>query len=363
MVIKKFAVNLAVIVSLFTLISCGGGGSDSNNTNDVSNDSNNDWSIDTTFVQGGGPGKDGIPSLDQPSFKSVDETTYMFANELIIGIKIGDQIKGYPHKILDWHEVVNDSLDNESFVLSYCPLTGSAMAWDINNDTGNTEFGVSGILYNSNLILYDRNTNSNWPQMLMESAQGSQKGTLATQKAIFETTWEKFKLMYPQAQVLNDNTGFSRNYDNYPYGSFRTDSNLLFIVNNTNDSRLHKKERVLGVKNGSTSKAYDISTFDSDISVINDSINNKPIVVVGSKDDKYAVAFERTVADGTVLEFTAEFNQMPIIMSDSEGSLWDINGKAVSGPRADEQLLTPFSYISYWYAWAAFFPETTIYQL
>ena len=357
MMLKKFA----VIISLISLMSCGGGSSGSSDTNVGSNNSN-DWSIDTTYIQDGGPGKDGIPSLDQPSFQRVDEITYMFANDLIIGIKIGDQIKGYPHKILDWHEVVNDSFESEDFVLSYCPLTGSAMAWDINADVGNTEFGVSGLLYNSNLILYDRNTDSNWPQMLMESANGSKSGTLTTQKAIFETTWETFKLMYPQAQVLNDDTGFSRNYANYPYGSFRTNTNLLFNVNNSNDSRLHKKERVLGVKNGSTTKAYDISAFAHDIDVINDTIGGRAIVVAASQDDKYAVAFERTVAEGTILEFTAEFNQMPIVMSDNEGNLWDINGKAASGPRAGEQLSIPFSYISYWYAWAAFFPETTIYQ-
>jgi hypothetical protein len=343
-------------------MSCGGGSSDSNDQNVESNTPNNDWSISTTYVIGGGAGKDGIPSLDQPSFQSLDEITYMFADDLIVGIKIGDKIKGYPHKILDWHEVVNDSLDNENFVLSYCPLTGSAMAWDINDNTGNTEFGVSGFLYNSNLILYDRETDSYWAQMLMESVYGPKIGTLATQKNIFETTWEKFKLMYPEAQVLNDNTGFSRNYANYPYGNFRTNTNLLFNVNNNDDSRLHKKERVLGVKNGPLTKAYDISAFASDIDVINDFIGDKAIVVAGSKGDKYAVTFERTVADGTILEFIAEFNQLPIIMSDKEGSLWDINGKAISGPRTGEQLSTPFSYIVYWYAWAAVYPETTVYQ-
>ena len=354
MMLKKFT----IMISLISLISCGGS---SDSSDSSGSNSSSDWSIGTTYIQDGGPGKDGIPSLDQPSFQSIDEISYMFASDLIVGIKIGEQIKGYPHKILDWHEVVNDSLDGDNFVLSYCPLTGSAMAWDINDNTGNTEFGVSGLLYNSNLILYDRNTDSNWPQMLMESAMGAKKGTVATQIAIFETTWEKFKSMYPQAQVLNDNTEFSRSYTSYPYGSFRTDTSLLFNVNNSNDSRLHRKERVLGVKNGSTAKAYNIASFAGDIDVINDSVGDKAIVVVASKDDKYGIAFERTITDGTVLEFSAEFNQLPIIMSDNEGNLWDINGKAVSGPRSGEQLSIPFSYIVYWYAWAAFYPETTIY--
>ena len=118
------------------------------------------------------------------------------------------------------------------------------MVWDIDSETGNTEFGVSGLLYNSNLILYDRATNSNWPQMLMASANGSQSGKSATQKPIVETTWERFKMMYPQALVLNDNTGFSRDYNDYPYGNYLTNPRLLFQVKNVEDERLNKKERI-----------------------------------------------------------------------------------------------------------------------
>ena len=354
----------ATILLSILVISCGGGsgGSSDGNVSPPSNNSSSRWTIDTDFIQDGGPGKDGIPSLDQPSFQSIDETDFMVDSELIIAVKIGNQVKGYPHKILNWHEVVNDSLNNEAFVLSYCPLTGSAMVWDIDNQTGNTEFGVSGLLYNSNLILYDRATDSNWPQMLMTSANGSLSGNSATQKPIVETTWGKFKLMYPQAQVLSTNTGVSRNYEAYPYGSYLTDPRLLFIVKNVEDERLHKKERILGVRVGTATKTYNISTFVGDIEVINDAVGSSEVVIAGSKDDKFAVAFERTLADGTVLDFIAEYNQLPIIMSDNEGNLWDIYGRAVSGPRAGEQLQSPFNYIAFWFAWAAFFTDTPIYQ-
>jgi len=357
MMVKK----LFIIILLSSLISCGGGG-DSPGTSPVGSSSTSEWSIDTNFVADGGPGKDGIPSLDQPGFINSNEVTYMFPEDLIVGVKIGNQIKGYPHKILDWHEVVNDSLDDDNFVLSYCPLTGSAMVWNINNDTGNTEFGVSGLLYNSNLILYDRSTDSNWPQMLMESARGSKKGTIASQKTLFETTWQNFTEMYPDAKILDVNTGFSRNYFDYPYGSFRTDTSLFFNVNNQDDARLHKKQRVLGIKEGSSTKAYVIANLAGDLEIINDTIGAKAIVVAGSANNRFAVAFERMTADGTVLDFSAEFNQLPIVMSDSEGNLWDINGVALSGPRTGEQLKQPFSYIVYWFAWASFFPETSIYQ-
>lgn len=350
---------ILITITLFTLISCGGGDSSSSSDSGSSND---DWSIDTKYVQGGGPGKDGIPSLERPAFVSIDETSYMFADDLIIAIKIDDQIKVYPHKILDWHEVVNDNLSGEDFVLSYCPLTGSAMAWPIDNQTGVTDFGVSGILYNSNLILYDRATDSNWPQMLMQSAKGDKKGTQVNQIGIFETRWEVLTSMYPQALILSENNGFSRNYQDYPYGSFKTNTSLLFNVNNQGDGRLHPKQRVLGVKVGNVAKAYNISSFAGDIEVLNDTINEKELVIIGSQNDRLSAAFERKVSDGTVLEFTAEFSQLPIIMSDNEGNMWDINGVAVSGGRTGEKLTLPFTYAAYWYAWTAFFPNTSVYE-
>jgi hypothetical protein len=347
-----------LLLLLGSLIACGGGGSSSDDTSSPSNDS---WSISTEFIADGGPGKDGVPSLQYPTFKSIDETNYIFSTDLIIGVKIGDVVKGYPHKVLDWHEVVNDSIGDEAFVLSYCPLTGSAMSWEINNATGDTQFGVSGLLFNSNLILYDRNTDSYWPQMLMESARGSKKGAIATQKVIFETTWQSFKSMYPQAQILDENTGFSRNYQEYPYGSFRTDTGLFFNINNPGDIRLHPKERVLGVKVGTSTKAYNISSFANDIEVIQDTVGSTDLVIAISSGDGYGVAFERRTDDGTLLTFSAIYNQSPIIMEDNEGNQWDINGQAISGTRTGEQLTLPFSFIAYFYAWAAIYPDTSVY--
>jgi hypothetical protein len=359
MIIKNVLLMLLMLL-IASLVSCGGGGGGSSSDNPApSTDSG--WSISTTYIADGGPGKDGIPSLQSPRFKSINETNYIFATDLIIGIKVGSVVKGYPHKVLDWHEVVNDAIGDDKYVLSYCPLTGSAIAWQLDSNTGDTEFGVSGLLLNSNLILYDRSTDSYWPQMLMRSAKGPKNRISANQKVVFETTWQAFKLMYPQAQVLDEDTGFSRTYQNYPYGSFKTDDNLLFNVSNDDDNRLHKKERVLGIKSGSGTKAYAISSFANDIDVIHDAVGTTNLVVAISAGDQYAVAFERTVNDGTLLSFSAVYNQLPIIMSDNEGNQWDINGKAVSGNRMGEFLTQPESYIAYWYAWTSFHSGTSIY--
>ncbi|WP_206486089.1 DUF3179 domain-containing protein [Thalassotalea sp. G2M2-11] len=356
--------RLLLCTSILVITACGGGSSGSSNTNNNSSTGGNDsteWAINTNYLMDGGPGKDGIPSLDSPQFTPAEQLNYIDSQELIIGISYQGQIKGYPHKVLDWHEIVNDSVAGNKFVLSYCPLTGSAMAWAIDSQTGDTEFGVSGLLYNSNLILYDRNTDSNWPQMLMTSANGSKSGTQANQLTTFETTWEQFKTMYPNAQVLDENQGFSRDYQAYPYGSFRTDNNLLFNVNNKDDDRLHKKERVLGINVGDEYIAIVIDLLMADHELITIEVGGEQITIAGSGDKKMAVAFHNQLSDGTMLTFTPEYGQYPIIMSDQEGNMWDINGIAHSGPRENNRLNIPFSYVAYWYAWASFFPQTSIY--
>ena len=282
---------------LFAISACGGGGGGSdgnsiNNQSDSPSGNNQEWNIPTELIFDGGPGRGGIPSLDDPNFVSIDEMTIMEPNDLIIGIKIGDVVKAYPHKIMDWHEVANDIIGEQEYVLSYCPLTGTAIAWGLDENTGNSFFGVSGLLYNSNLIMFDRVTGSNWPQMLMESAQGSLRGNEAQNLPLFEMTWDTFTTIYPEGLVLNENTGFSRNYLDYPYGSYLTNSGLLFEVANI-DGRLHPKQRVLGVKIGEETKAYQISRFDGDIQIINDTVANSDIVIIGSSNSRMGVAFNR----------------------------------------------------------------------
>jgi len=352
-------VVIYIVIFLF-ITACGGGGGTSNNPISSPTNNDQDWNIPTELIFDGGPGRDGIPSLDDPSFVSIDAMTIMEPHDLIIGIKVGDVVKGYPHKIMDWHEVSNDIIGDQPYILSYCPLTGSAIAWELDDNTGDSFFGVSGLLYNSNLIMFDRVTGSNWPQMLMQSAQGSLRGKEASNLPIFEMNWETFTATYPNALILNENTGFSRNYLDYPYGTYITNSDLLFEVS-TIDARLHPKQRVLGVKIGDSTRAYQISKFAGDLQVINDTLENENIVVIGSSNSRFGVAYNsKSRVDDKVLVFTPIFNQLPVTMEDNEGNQWDINGVAISGVRVGEQLSTLFSYDAYWFAWVAFFPQTSL---
>lgn len=168
--------------------------------------------------------------------------------------------------------------------------------------------------------------------------------------------------MYPGTKVMTPGTGYERPYGTYPYGSYRTDSSLLFSVDNSADIRLHRKERVLGINVGTSSKVYPISGFASSISVINDQVGGMDVVATGSSVQNFAVVFNRQLEDCTVLEFSAVQNQLPMVMVDNEGSGWDVFGTAISGPRLGTQLQKTNSYIAYWFSWTAFFSSIEIHQ-
>ncbi|MEX0964126.1 MAG: DUF3179 domain-containing protein [Pseudohongiellaceae bacterium] len=322
------------------------------------------FSIDPSKIQDGGPAPDGIPPLTNPQFTQNFELNGIFPDSLVVGVKVGDDIRAYPHNVLDWHEVVNDTFtvddQQQQMTLSYCPLTGSAVLWEGFAQSANKTFGTSGLLLNSNLVMYDRETNSLWSQMLEQSISGSKVLDIPERVQVVETTWETWRTMYPETILMTENTGFSRPYNVYPYGSFRTDQALLFNVDNMNDLRLHRKARVLGINVGNNSKVYPVSDFGDSVSLIHDQVGGMDVIAAGSTTQNFAVLFNRQLEDCTTLDFTPVQNQLPIIMTDNEGTQWDVFGSAVSGPRAGTKLEKTNSYIAYWFAWTAFFPGTEI---
>ena len=264
---------------------------------------------------------------------------------------------------MDYHEIVNDSFSFDGFnrdvSLSYCPLTGSAVLWKSFLSSANTSFGVSGLLYNSNLILYDRETQSLWSQMLEQAISGQETRRIPDKLQVVETSWETWLEMYPQTLLLMiEQSEFNFPYDGYPC----TDSSLQFPVNNSNDDRLHRKERVLGINVGDSSKVYPISRFAGGVSVVNDRVGDMDVVATGSASQNFAVVYNRQLEDCTTLNFNPVENQLPVVMIDDEGNRWDIFGTALSGPRVGTRLQKTNSYIAYWLAWTAFFPGANIYQ-
>jgi hypothetical protein len=261
---------------------------------------------------------------------------------------------------MDWHEIVNDSQSGQPFTVSYCPLTGSTLAREGDASHDDPTFGTSGLLYNSNLILYDRQTESYWSQMLQLAVNGPRIGQAPVKIQVVETRFSTLQQMYPDAMVMTRDTGFSRNYDFFPYDNYRTSNGLLFPADNDDDNRLHRKERVLGVLAGTGNKVYQVGGFGSQTQAINDQLSITPTVVVGNTDLDFAVAYDRELADGTILTFEPLQNELPNVMTDDEGNVWDIFGTATSGPRAGQQLDTTESYIVMWFAWTAFYVNAAI---
>ncbi len=219
-----------------------------------------DWLVPANQVRAGGPGKDGIPAVSNPSFTTFSLGDHLGSVELVIGFRVGDEIRGYPHSVLDWHEIVNDKIDNTAFSVIYCPLTGTGTVWNASIDGQETTFGVSGLLYNSNIIPYDRRTDSNWSQLFDKSINGTLIGTRPENFQVVETTYATWRKMFPTSKVMTHNTGFARNYDRYPYGGYKSAEELIFPVEFL-DNRLHPKERVHVVIVNDKAKAYRFKSF------------------------------------------------------------------------------------------------------
>ncbi|MEL6721556.1 MAG: DUF3179 domain-containing protein [Bacteroidota bacterium] len=323
---------------------------------------NESWLIPKSEVRDGGPGKDGIPSIDNPIFIDAETADFLDPDDLIVGVKVGDDIRAYPHLILDWHEIVNDQLDDLALSLNYCPLTGTAIGWNRTIDGNTTTFGVSGLLYNTNLMPYDRLTNSTWSQMRLDCVGGELKGESADLYPVVETTWANWKKRYRNTKVLSTNTGFNRRYGQYPYGDYRTSNQLIFPVNNRDD-RLNPKERVLGIIVENEVKVYRFESVSKEINnVIQDQIRNVDIVIFGSQQDNYLIAYEARTEDGTTLSFDAINGTEEAVAIDNEGNEWNLFGEAISGARKGQKLLSTKSYIGYFFSWGAFYPSLEIYE-
>jgi hypothetical protein len=326
---------------------------------------NTSWSIPTSLVFDGGPGKDGIPALINPPMISAGQADYLNNNDLVIGYKVGDDIRAYPHQILDWHEIINDNIGGQPLAITYCPLTGTGIGWDRMIEGNVTTFGVSGLLFNTNLIPYDRSTNSNWSQMKLESVNGRLIGETIPTFQVVETTWETWKNMYPNSMVVSNNTGISRPYGLFPYlnanGDYRNQPFLLFPIE-VDDNRLPRKDRVHGIIIDGKAKVYRVESFENGIASFQDTFEGEELIVVGSDKLNFANSFYRALGDGTLLDLSSIQNVLPAVLEDSEGNRWDIFGEAIAGPRTGQKLIPTTSFIGYWFSWGAFYPNAEIFN-
>ena len=225
-----------------------------------------------------------------------------------------------------------------------------------------TSFGVSGLLYNTNLIPYDRKTDSNWSQMLLQSVNGPQMGTDIETHPLLETTWATWKERFPDSQVMNMNTGYNRDYSRYPYGSYKTNHELLLFPISVDDGRLPRKERGLGLLVDGQARFYPLRRFPGQAPVVvQESYRGVDLVIIGNKSANYIAAYHRQLPDGTRLEFSPREDESGIFLDDQLGNAWDLFGIAVEGPMKGASLPPTQSFVGYWFAWAAFYPSPSIY--
>ena len=305
-------------------------------------------------IRSGGPPKDGIPSIDNPKFSKATEANFMSNSDIVIGLEINGDTRAYPLFILVWHEIVNDKVGGLPVAITYCPLCFTNQVFERVIDGQEVEFGTSGKLYNSNLVMYDRLTDSYWSQALGKAITGELAGLDLKIIPFDVITWEDWKLVHPDTLVLTTDTGHIRSYGNDPYGDYYTNSSIYFPVEN-DDSRMHPKEIILGFNEGDSYKAYKQQDVES-FTVINDQIDNKPIMLVSLYPEN-ARAFDRTL-DDKILDFDFQVDKIIDIQTKSE---WNYEGIAISGPMKGAELTRiPFN-PGFWFEWVAFHPDTEVY--
>jgi hypothetical protein len=312
-------------------------------------------------IVSGGPPPDGIPSIDNPKFISVQEASkFLEDSELVLGLNINGDIRAYPLQILVWHEIVNDEVGGVPVAVTYCPLcfTNQVFNRTIDGKQEVVEFGTSGKLYNSNLVMYDRTSKSLWSQALAEGIVGKYAGTKLERVPFDIAYWKEWKQLYPDSKVLSRDTGSNRPYGADPYGDYYSNSDLLFPVLNRDD-RLGLKEIVVGFENKEQHKAYKLQEIENK-KVINDQVNGKPIALF-SLYPFMVRAYDRIVEDGELtlqFEYDADNNR---IIDKQTGSEWNFEGMAITGQMKGKQLTRLPYDEGFWFEWIAFHPKTGLY--
>lgn len=314
-------------------------------------------SVPLDQIVSGGPPPDGIPSIDLPKFVSVTEgNKFLKDTDKVVGINLNGDIRAYPLQILVWHEIVNDNVDDVPIAVTYCPLcfTNQVFKRTVNHTV--LEFGTSGKLYNSNLVMYDRTSKSLWSQALGEAIVGSYTGVKLERIPFDVAFWKDWKELYPKSKVLSKDTGSARPYGADPYEDYYTSSDILFPISNR-DGRLGLKEIIVGLENDGVYKAYKLQDIEK-LKVINDIINNKSVTLF-SLYPITARGFDPTVNNQTLTFYYNSTNNS--FIDKQTQSKWDFGGKSIEGPMKGEQLLRlPFDE-GYWFEWVAFHPGTKVY--
>jgi hypothetical protein len=218
--------------------------------------------VPLTEFQPGGPGKNGIPAISRPRFAPARTVDFVAPREPVVELRLGGEVRAYPIQILIWHEIVNDTVAGTPVAVTFCPLCNTAIAFDRRLDGRTLEFGTTGNLRNSDLVMYDRQTESWWQQFGGAAVVGELSGKRLHQLPARIVAWSDFLRAHPDAPVLTRDTGFTRSYGRNPYAGYDSvDSPPFFTAKNSDDKRLPPKERVVFIERGAEAVAVPFSTL------------------------------------------------------------------------------------------------------
>ncbi len=326
--------------------------------------------VDVDRLISGGPPPDGIPSIDRPVFTTADEVDFLTSDEPVLAVEVGGVARAYPVQVVIWHEIVNDTVGGTPVAVTYCPLCNSAVAFDRRAADRVLTFGVSGRLYNSDLVMFDRQTESLWPQLEGRAVAGVLTGTELAPVTVQTVPWGEWRRAHPRGQVLTRDTGYDRDYGRNPYVGYDDPGTDPFLLDVSADDRLPAKTRVVGLGDGPDAVAVTAESLQAD--GVRELVVGGEAVVLFGRPGLTSALDAGQVADGRDVGATGAFapttdgrsltfrRTAAGFVDRQTGSTWSILGAAQSGPLTGTRLAPVRRVDTFWFAWVLFQPDTAL---
>jgi hypothetical protein len=315
----------------------------------------------------GGVAPDAIPAIDDPAFEPANSVDWLDDREAVLVVQLDGAVRAYPIQVLMWHEIVNDEVDGRPVAVTYCPLCNSGVAFDRTVDGRTLDFGTSGSLYLSALVMYDRQTESLWTHFDGKAVVGTLAGAELEVLPMSTVAWGDLRRAHPDADVLSKDTGYDRPYGRNAYRGYdQGDAPLSGFFRGEVDARQAGMARVVGFGDGDDAVAV-ITEHLAEVGVIDLELGGRPVVVWHVPGTASALHRDR-VADGEDVGATGVFftdgqafsRDGDELVEDDTGARWSVLGEAVSGPRAGERLEPVAHLDTFWFAWSSHHPETAL---